>query len=154
MRGVAVAALGPDVLADDFDARLAASRAARESTRMIADVLLDQRVAAGIGNIWKTESLFACQIDPRTPICDLTEAEIASVYTSAREQMLASLQAVRSGPNHRVYSRTNQPCPRCGTSITAYQLGDPPRWTWSCPTCQRGNPQVQTCVSGNRSRRG
>ncbi|HEX5063126.1 MAG TPA: DNA-formamidopyrimidine glycosylase family protein [Kofleriaceae bacterium] len=136
MRGLAVASLGPDVLADGFDPQLAASRAHVHSARTIADVLLDQRVAAGIGNIWKTESLFACGIDPRTPIGALTIDAIARVYASARELMLANLAP--GGPRNRfaIYSRTNHPCPRCSTLIMAYQLGDPPRWTWSCPHCQ------------------
>jgi len=157
MRGMAVAALGPDVLADDFDPRLAASRALADPARRIADVLLDQRIAAGIGNIWKSESLFARAIDPRTPIGELTLDEIASVYSSARELMLARMETRAAVPRalaYRVYSRTNRPCPRCETPITAYQLGDPPRWTWSCPACQRVKSPVQPSVSGHRSRRG
>jgi endonuclease-8 len=137
MRGLAVASLGPDVLADDFDPQLAASRAIAHGTRTIADVLLDQRVAAGIGNIWKSESLFARGIDPRTRVATLTLDQLAGVYASARALMLAGLDA--RGPGrlaHAVYSKTNQPCPRCSTPISAYQLGDPPRWTWSCARCQ------------------
>jgi endonuclease VIII len=138
MRGLAIASLGPDVLADDFDPQLAASRAALHTDRMIADVLLDQRVAAGIGNIWKCESLFARGIDPRTRVGTLTREEIASVYASARELMLASLSAAgrSAARGFAVYSKTNRPCPRCAALITAYQLGDPPRWTWSCAHCQ------------------
>ena len=157
MRGLAVAALGPDVLADDFDPRLAASRALADPRRMVADVLLDQRIAAGIGNIWKSESLFACGIDPRTLVGDLTLEEIASLYASAREQMLARLEArpaVRGALDFRVYSRTNRPCHSCDTAITAFQLGDPPRWTWSCSRCQRVKSPLQPGVSGHRSRRG
>jgi endonuclease VIII len=154
MRGLAVAALGPDVLADDFDSRLAASRALANPMRMVADVLLDQRIAAGIGNIWKSESLFACGIHPRTRVGDLTLEEIASVYASAREQMLARLEARPAALAYRVYSRTNRPCHRCETPIAAFQLGDPPRWTWSCPSCQRVKSPLQPGVSGHRSRRG
>jgi endonuclease-8 len=139
MRGLAVAALGPDVLADGFDPQLAASRALAHGARTIADVLLDQRIAAGIGNIWKCESLFARGIDPRTLVGALSLDEIASVYASARELMLAGL--TRTAPRQAadrfaVYSKTNRPCPRCTSPIVAYQLGDPPRWTWSCPRCQ------------------
>lgn len=136
MRGLAVASLGPDVLADDFDADVIASRAIVHDSRTIGDALLDQRIAAGIGNIWKCEALFACGIDPRTRVGDLSREEIASVYASAREQMRASV-AGRAAAGFRVYSRTNQPCHNCGSVISAYQLGDPPRWTWSCPRCQR-----------------
>jgi formamidopyrimidine-DNA glycosylase len=47
--------------------------------------------------------------------------------------MQRSVEGVR---DFAAYTRTGKPCSRCGASITAYQLGDPPRWTWSCPTCQ------------------
>lgn len=138
MRGLAVASLGPDVLADGFDPRVVASRAAAYGDRMIADVLLDQRVAAGIGNIWKCESLFARGIDPRTRVATLDEDEIASVYMAARDLMLAGLAPEARGARDRfaIYSKTGRPCPRCAAPIDAYRLGDPPRWTWSCPRCQ------------------
>jgi endonuclease-8 len=139
MRGLAVASLGPDVLADNFDPVVAAARALEHPTRMVADVLLDQRVAAGIGNIWKCESLFACSIDPRTLIGTLTREQLSAVYAAARKLMLAGLSPRTRGAGRQtlaVYSKTNQPCPRCETKIVAYQLGDPPRWTWSCPRCQ------------------
>ncbi len=141
MRGLAVASLGPDVLADGFDPAVAAERAATmlDPRTTIATVLLDQRIAAGIGNIWKCESLYARGIDPRTPVGDLDAETIAAIYASARELMLGNLK--RTAPRasrdlFAVYSKTNRPCSRCAAPISAYQLGDPPRWTWSCPRCQ------------------
>jgi endonuclease-8 len=139
MRGLAVASLGPDVLADGFDPHVAAARAAEHPARTIGETLVDQRVAAGIGNIWKSESLHARGIDPRTPTGSLSLDEIAATYRAARELMLANLtsQAPRASRDRfAVYSKTGQQCPRCATPISAYQLGDPPRWTWSCPHCQ------------------
>jgi endonuclease-8 len=143
LHGMAVAALGPDVLGDDFDPRIAAARAAEQPARRIADVLLDQRIAAGIGNIYKTEALFAAGVDPRTPVARLDPATLEAIYTAARRLMQArvgpagSLQGMpRNAAEHQIYSRTGQPCPRCGNSIACYSLGEPPRWTWSCPTCQ------------------
>jgi len=149
MRGLAVASLGPDVLADGFDPAVAADRARgfADPTDMIGVVLLDQRIAAGIGNIWKCESLYACGIDPRTPIHMLTRDQIASLYQSAREQMLANLKRTAPGASRdrfAVYSQTNRPCSRCAALISAYQLGDPPRWTWSCANCQPIGPRVTT----------
>jgi len=130
MRDMRLASLGPDVLlADDFDPA-AAERAAQHGSRRIADVLLDQSVASGIGNIFKTESLFACSIDPRSLVQHLDRATVVAVYTAARELMS------RPRHTHAIYSRTRQPCPRCTAAIDCYQLGDPPRWTWSCPRCQ------------------
>jgi endonuclease-8 len=138
-RGLAVASLGPDVLADDFDPDVAAKRAIAYPHRMIAEVLLDQRVAAGIGNIWKCESLFAREIDPRTLVGSLSPADIAGIYRAARELMLANLRVAAPRASRdlfAVYSKTNRPCPRCSSPISAYQLGEPPRWTWSCRVCQ------------------
>jgi endonuclease-8 len=133
-RGMSEARLGPDVLAGGFDPDHAAKRAAEHPARPIGDVLLDQRIAAGIGNIWKTESCFACRIDPRTLVRDIPEHVLVQIYEAARERMAASVEGSR---DFAAYSRTGKPCPRCATPIAAFQLGDPPRWTWSCPTCQR-----------------
>lgn len=112
-------------------------------------MLLDQRIAAGIGNIYRCEVLFLCGIDPRRRTGSLTDDELEALYAAARDLMRANL-----GPGPRVttrelrpeqpiprdrfhvYSRGGQPCARCGTPIDAYRLGDPPRWTWSCPRCQ------------------
>jgi endonuclease VIII len=150
MRGMAVASLGPDVLADDFDPAGAAATAADHGTRMISEVLLDQRIAAGIGNIYKCESLFVTGIDPRTRTSALSLPQLESLYRTARELMRQNLgpapRATRDtlrpsepipGLRYHVYSRTGQACSRCGTPIACYRLGDPPRWTWSCERCQR-----------------
>ena len=142
--GMAVAALGPDVLDDGFDARAAAARAAEHSARQIADVLLDQRIVAGIGNIYKSEALFAAGIDPRTRVGQLDGEALEAIYAAARRLMVANLgpgsrRQSGGGPPRNpylAYSRTGKPCTRCGTPITCSSLGEPPRWTWSCPTCQ------------------
>ncbi len=132
-RGIAVAQLGLDVLADDFDSRLAASRARLHATRIVCDVLLDQRVVAGIGNIYKNEALFLCRIDPRAPISVLTDAQLDALYATANRLMKVSSR------DFFVYGRTGEPCRTCRTTLQLAQLGDPPRWTWSCPQCQ-GQP--------------
>jgi endonuclease VIII len=146
--GQAVASLGPDILADDFDPAVAAERARAYPSSTIAAVLLDQRVVAGIGNIYKCESLFAGGVDPRRFVSAVTGEQLIAIYRAARAQMQASVAlgtGVRSslgprepvrGDRYAVYSRTGQPCKTCGTTIESYQLGDPPRWTWSCPRCQ------------------
>lgn len=150
--GLAVSALGPDLLADDFEPTRAAARAAEHGTRPIADVLLDQRIAAGIGNVYKSEVLFVVGIAPRTRVATLAAASLVALYTEARALMLANL-----GPGPRttrdrlagdapdddryfVYGRTGKPCRRCGGAIAGYQLGEPARWTWSCAGCQPETP--------------
>jgi endonuclease-8 len=145
--GMAIAALGTDILADDFDPARAAHAAAGDP-RAIGEVVLDQRIAAGIGNVYKSEALFAAGVDPRTPARALTADRLETIYRVARDQMRANL-----GPGPRttreqiaaltadrdrffVYRRTDQPCVRCGAPIACYPLGEPMRWTWSCPVCQ------------------
>ncbi|HEX8107683.1 MAG TPA: DNA-formamidopyrimidine glycosylase family protein [Kofleriaceae bacterium] len=140
-RGMAVGALGPDVLAADFDPRTAAERAAEHGDRRIADVLLDQRVVAGIGNIYKSEALFAAGVDPRTPVARLDPRRLETIYAAARRLMssrLATRDPLIGSPasDRAVYGRTGKPCLRCGSTIACYSLGEPPRWTWSCPVCQ------------------
>ena len=136
MRGMRVASLGPDVLAEDFDARAAAKRATAHPHRIIADVLLDQRVVAGIGNIWKCESLFQCGIDPGATA--LTEDQLTALYDAAHEMMTASVRGRR--PTYRVYLQHQ--CTRCGGAIEVARLGEPPRLTWWCPRCQ---PTAPSC---------
>ncbi len=152
LHGQAISTLGPDVLADDFDSRQAASRAAQHGSRTIADVVLDQRVAAGIGNVYKSEMLFVRGIDPRTRVGQLDLGQLEALYATARELMINSLGStsihglrqtrerlpgdVPGDDRYFVYSRSGKPCRRCAGAISCYQLGDPPRWTWSCADCQ------------------
>lgn len=147
MHGHAIASLGPDVLADGFDPHEAAARAAAQPARMIADVLLDQRVTAGIGNVYKSEVLFLRGVDPRARVGAIGEARLEAIFATACELMLQNLGPGRRttrdlggvAPNDErffVYGRSGKPCRRCGTAIEVYQLGDPARWTWSCPRCQ------------------
>lgn len=148
MRGRAVASLGPDVLADDFDSRQVASRAADHPTRSVGEILLDQRVASGIGNVYKSEACFLRSIDPRSLVGALHVSQLEGLFAIARELMLENL-----GPGPRttrdrlsgdrpgddryfVYGRSGKPCRQCGAPIEVYALGREPRWTWSCPRCQ------------------
>ena len=129
-RGLAVAALGPDVMADDFDSVAAAARARVHDARMICDVLLDQRVVAGIGNIFKNEALFACGVDPRARVAQLSDTQLAALFGDAHVRM----RSPRG--DYGVYGRSNQPCRTCRKTLHIASLGDPPRWTWYCPQCQ------------------
>ena len=146
-RGVAVARLGQDILAGDFDPHGAATKASTFTDRAIGETLLDQTIAAGIGNIWKCEACFTQNIDPRTPTGSLSLQQIAALYRSAHELMT---QSVRGGRReYAVYLRGGKPCLTCQAPVAVEMLGL--RWTWFCPHCQ---PPVHPAVSGNRSRRG
>ena len=154
LHGHAIAALGADVLADDFDPAIAATRALAQPARLVGDVVLDQRIAAGIGNVYKSEVLFLRGIDPRRTIATLDHATLTEIFTTARELMLENLGPGMRSTRDRlagdapgddrffVYSRSGKPCRRCKTPVLAAQLGAPPRWTWWCATCQprRGEP--------------
>lgn len=128
MRDVALAALGPDILAPAFDADGAAFRAAAHGSRIVCEVLLDQHVVAGIGNIYKNEVLWACRVDPRAQVAQLDPPTLATLYATARGLMQA-----RDRTRH-VYQRTGQPCERCTTPIARVEIAE--RTTWWCPQCQ------------------
>ena len=124
---------GPDLLGD-FDAAEAVRRARAHDGEEIADVLLNQRVAAGIGNIWKSESLFARGINPFTLTKDLDDAALEQLFLKARALLQASAKGSR--PQLHVYSRGGQPCRICGTAIESRKQGLDARLTYWCPRCQ------------------
>jgi endonuclease-8 len=127
--------LGPDVLGEDFDSTAVVAAMRRDPTRTLGDALLDQRLVAGIGNIFKSEACFAARVDPWRAVGELSDAELGAVLASAREQMLA---AVESGERHRfqVYRRRPASCPRCGGPLSMRGQGDANRTTYWCPRCQ------------------
>ncbi len=126
--------LGPDLLAEEFDAEEALRRVCEHPNEEIANVLLDQRVMAGIGNIWKSESLFRSGLDPFTHVRDLDDAALARLILNARKLLRASANG-RVAP--MVYSRGGQPCRKCGTRIQSRAQGPDARLTYWCPNCQR-----------------
>src|SRR3984957_8079050 len=133
-----LAALGPDALGGSFDFdRFLARLRADDPTRGIGDALLDQRNVAGIGNIWKAEGCWEAAIDPWRAVRDVTDAEARSIIELVRPRMLESAQTGRMGTAPRVFRRTGQPCPRCGSRIRSRGQGDDNRTTFWCPGCQR-----------------
>lgn len=141
----ALAALGPDLclpesLGDpvlDVVVDRVGRLAALGTT--LGEALLDQRIAAGIGNVYKSEACFAAGIDPATPIERVDDAARRRVWSIAARQLQANL-----GDGGRrthaaglaVYGRRGQPCHRCGTPIRMARHGDLARSTYWCPTCQ------------------
>jgi endonuclease-8 len=126
--------LGPDLLAADFDAAAAVARIASRADLAIADALLDQSAIAGIGNIYKSEALFAARINPFTPVTALDQSQIARVVEKAVRLMRASVGDARL--SKWVYRRTGEPCRRCGTRILSTKQGVNARTTYWCPRCQ------------------
>jgi endonuclease-8 len=138
-----LAHLGPDLCRDDVDLDEAARRLATipDPRTEIAVALLDQRVAAGIGNVYKSETLFACGVDPFVRVSELDPATRDRLVTVASRLLRANLgtarrQTVRGGL--AVYGRTGRPCRRCGTPIQSRRQGEQARMTYWCPTCQGG----------------
>ena len=95
----------------------------------IGDVLMDQRIAAGIGNMHKSEACFACGIDPFTPVANVPDEARRRLYAAAHRNL-------RSHPGHAVYGRAGRPCPRCGTPVKRRRQGPQARSTYWCPRCQ------------------
>jgi endonuclease-8 len=134
--------LGPDLCRDDADLGDALARMAGipEPDTTIAEVLLDQRVAAGVGNVYKSETLFACRLDPFTPLSAVGDDLRRRLLETASRQLRANLG---SGPRTTVpgglavYGRQRRPCRACGTPIRMRHHGAQQRSTYWCPNCQR-----------------
>jgi endonuclease VIII len=151
-----LAALGPDLLAPDFDPAAAVARARQRPPNMhLGALLLDQRVACGIGNVYKSEVLFLERLDPFAPVASIDDAGLERLYAHARTLMQQNLgpwgrtttrDMTRGGPAPRgqarvhVYRRAGHPCRACGAIIRSAAQGDPPRTTYWCPRCQKAQP--------------
>jgi len=160
----ALGRLGPDLLADDFDAA-EAHRRLRDPSRAdmeIAVALLDQRGLAGIGNVYKNEILWIERVSPFTRVADVDDETLDRLVGTARRLLVANVTRT-SGPERvttagdrgapgpvYVYGRGGRPCRRCRTPIgSTQQGGDLPRTTYWCPTCQG---EVQDSVDATSTR--
>ena len=133
-RDPTLARLGPDILAADFDPGPVADSLRAAADRAIGDALLDQRLVAGIGNIFKSEACFAARLDPWLPIAELSDEQLRQIVEAAHELMQASVEHGRE--DRAVYRRKGRPCPRCATPILSRGQGDANRTTYWCPSCQ------------------
>jgi endonuclease VIII len=153
-------ALGPDVLGDvghgeasqRFDTGEVIRRMRARERDAIGDVLLNQRVIAGIGNIFKSEILFLARVDPFRPVASLPDSLLDSILRIAREQLAANVKTASQTPtrtggirttrslnpnvNLWVYGRGGKPCRNCGAPIQARKTGVDARLTYWCPECQ------------------
>lgn len=144
--------LGPDLLDPEFEPRAAVTRARdRPAATTLGELLMDQRVACGIGNVYKSEVLFLERLDPWTPVGRVDDDALARLYAHARTLMRNNLGPWRRTttanlsrgdwiPRGRgrfhVYRRAGRPCGVCGTVVAMAQQGNPPRSTYYCPRCQ------------------
>lgn len=147
----AVAHLGPDLLGPDWDSQVATANLIAEPTRPLAAALLDQRIMAGIGNVYANELCFLFGRLPDSPVESVPNP--LRLVSRARDMLWANRDRHdrtttgnrRPGQQLWVYGRAGEPCRRCGTPICRAEAPDAAsqRISYWCPSCQRG----QSCAS-------
>ena len=133
--------LGPDILAEAWDLDEVIARARARDGTAIGEVLLDQRVTAGIGNVYRCEALWRERVIPWTPVGELADERLRALFETARAAMRSNLGPGfdRRFPGYgrgAVHGRGGRPCPRCGAPIKVRAQGDLARLTYWCPACQ------------------
>lgn len=142
--GDLVGHLGPDLLGPDWDAGAAVANLLTVPHEPIAQALLDQRLLAGIGNMYKSEVLFLERVNPWTPVGSVgnldqmvrTAHRVLRMNRDHPEQSTTGY--LERGREHWVFERGGQPCLRCRTPVQRGEQGVPPRArsTYWCPNCQ------------------
>lgn len=165
-RHPSLARLGPDILKEGFDPAVARARLRQRADAPISEALLMQGALAGIGNVYKSEVLFLCRIDPFVAVSALSDAVLDRVIRLAQELMSRNLEGYARtttravprafmparGPRYHVYGRAGEACPECGTKVRANRAasgpvvsgegwgaaagGEATRVTFFCPQCQ------------------
>ena len=117
--------------------------------QVVAEVLLDQRVACGVGNVYRSEVLWACEISPFAAVSDLQPVDCVQLINAAARMLRANLQTSNrvAQPEipggHAVYGRNGQRCARCGDTVQVRRIGEHNRLIYWCPGCQvRHAPHV------------
>lgn len=137
--------LGPDVLAAEWDAHAVEERMRSAPDMEIGLALLEQRFLAGIGNLYRNEALFMCDVNPWTPIREVTDLpELLDTAQRLIDRNKAHWSQATTGESergrqHYVFERANKPCRRCGTPISIANQGTAPRerLTYWCQSCQQ-----------------
>jgi endonuclease VIII len=126
----------------------------RDPLAQVADALLNQRVLAGLGNVYKSEVLFSCSVDPFARVDDLDDAVLARLVETGQRLLRANVTnrlppmttypgfrrtTGRDQPRERLwgYGRARLPCRRCGSAIQVRKQGADARLTYWCPQCQK-----------------
>lgn len=127
--------LGPDILSrpPDFD-RMTTNLRGVDQAREIGDAILDQRLVAGIGNLWKAEALWRSKVSPWRRLNDASDEELQSVLAEAARLMRRSVDSGRE--ERAIYRKAGRPCPRCQARIESRGQGDANRTAYWCPRCQ------------------
>jgi formamidopyrimidine-DNA glycosylase len=141
--------LGPEPFSEEFTPAFLYAALHRRNAP-VKSVLLDQRVVAGLGNIYADEALWAAKIHPELPASRLRRPDAERLHGTIREALAAGIAAQGASirdyrmpdgghgsaqERFAAYGRTGEPCPRCGTPIRRLVVGQ--RGTHICPHCQR-----------------
>jgi endonuclease-8 len=127
--------LGPDLLADGTQVEDVVRRLrSADPSRLVGEALVDQRLVAGIGNMWLAEALWHARVSPWRRLADVSDAELDATLRWAQDAMRTSVAGAR--PRRAVYRRAGRPCPRCGVPVESRGLGEANRTAYWCPRCQ------------------
>jgi endonuclease-8 len=130
--------LGPDLLAAGTSPGAIVRRLRSvDQSRLVGEALVDQRLVAGIGNMWLAEALWSARISPWARLAEVRDERLVDALTWAQAQMRAAVEGGR--PRRVVYRRAGRGCRRCGEPIRSRGLGDANRTAYWCPRCQRGS---------------
>jgi endonuclease-8 len=138
-----ISSLGPDLLSPDYDPAEALARLREHPDSTIAEALMLQSIVAGIGNVYKSETLFIEKVSPFVSVASLDDATLERLLKRARELMRRNLKGPRrttfgslAGTPYYVYERSGQHCLKCDTKIRMLRQGNLQRSTYFCPECQ------------------
>ncbi|XP_069643571.1 endonuclease 8-like 3 isoform X2 [Haliaeetus albicilla] len=133
-----------DVCSPKFSFLRAESEIKQQKTRMLCDVLLDQAVLPGVGNIIKNEALFDSGLHPAVKVCQLTDEHIRHLVKMTRDFTLLFYKCRKTGSmlykHYKVYKRPA--CGQCNGKITVCRLGESNRMTYFCSQCQKADLQL------------
>lgn len=150
--------LGPSVLSPEFDPAEALRRLRGRPDLLVGEALLAQSLIAGLGNVFKSEVCFACNVHPFRAIASLSIAELSCLVSTSRKFLLANVSdtsgeqivtytglrrttgRIASEENLWVYRRRGEPCRRCATPVESRKQGEEARITFWCPNCQPMEP--------------
>lgn len=138
--------LGPDLIADEVSTGMLVARAREmlDPDDVVGDALLDQRVACGIGNVYKSEVLFIERLSPFLALADVPDEALARCFATAADRLRRNLGGGKRVTRFEndgagrlwVYNRHGKPCLECDTRIRTRRMGRHHRGTWWCPQCQ------------------
>lgn len=137
--------LGPDLMRPESDLRIALARLRSHPLAPIGEAVMNQTLIAGVGNVYKSETLFIARINPWTPIGELSDERLLAYLEETSRLMRRNRGRGRgrrvtrlsgAGGRHWVYGRRGEPCYECGETIRLRRQGDGGRTTFWCPACQ------------------